>query len=75
MRILIAEDETELAKALKYLLEKNKFTVDLVRNGAEALDAFRCTGYDVIVLDIMMPGIDGFTVCKRLREKDQEVRR
>lgn len=73
MRILIAEDETELAKALKYLLEKNKFTVDLVRNGAEALDAFRCTGYDVIVLDIMMPEVNGLEVLKTIRREKSGV--
>ena len=40
MRILIAEDEVELARGLKFLLEKNKFTVDIVHDGAEALDCF-----------------------------------
>ena len=46
MRILIAEDEVELAKGLKFLLEKNKFSVDTVNNGADALDYFHSTDYD-----------------------------
>ena len=57
MRILIAEDEAELAKGLKFLLEKNKFTVDMVHDGAEALAYFRCREYDVVILDIMMPEV------------------
>ena len=62
MRILIAEDEVELAKGLKFLLEKNKFSVDTVNNGADALDYFHSTDYDVIVLDIMMPKKNGMEV-------------
>ena len=68
MRILIAEDETELAKGLKFPLEKNKFTVDVVHDGAEALTYFRGRDYDVVVLDIMMPGMDGLEMCRKIRE-------
>lgn len=68
MRILIAEDEVELAKGLKFLLEKNKFTVDIVHDGAEAIDCFSCGEYDVIVLDIMMPKADGLEVLRRIRK-------
>lgn len=67
MRILIAEDETELAKGLKFLLEKNKFSVDTAADGEEALDYFGSAEYDVIVLDIMMPGVNGLDVLKRIR--------
>lgn len=73
MRILIAEDEAELAKGLKFLLEKNKFSVDIVYNGAEALERFRSSEYDVIVLDIMMPEINGLEVLKRIREEKSKV--
>ena len=68
MRILIADDEQGIAKALKVILEKNKFAVDAVFNGADALDYIMSTPYDAIVLDIMMPGLDGLTVLKRARE-------
>ena len=68
MRILIAEDEVEIARALKILLEKNKCSVDIVHNGKDAWD-FICQGnFDVIVLDIMMPEMDGLEVLRRTRE-------
>ncbi len=67
MRILIAEDEVEIAKALKLLLEKNKFTVDIVHNGKDAWSYIRQIEYNVIVLDIMMPGLDGLEVLARIR--------
>lgn len=67
MRVLIAEDETGIANALKVLLEKSCFSVDTVSDGISAWDALCGTAYDVIVLDIMMPGMDGLTVLKKLR--------
>lgn len=73
MRVLIAEDEEELAKGLKYLLEKNKFSVDLVHDGEEALECFRCTEYDVVVLDIMMPGRNGLEVLAAIRRAGSNV--
>lgn len=67
MRILIAEDEVEIARALKILLEKNKCSVDIVHNGKDAWD-FICQGkFDVIVLDIMMPEMDGVSVLSHAR--------
>ena len=68
MRILIAEDEVELARGLKYLLEKNKFTVDIVHDGADAMDCFEYAEYDVIVLDIMMPKVNGLEVLRHIRK-------
>ena len=68
MRILIADDEQGIAKALKVILEKNKFAVDAVFNGTDALDYILSTPCAAIVLDIMMPGLDGLTVLKRARE-------
>ena len=73
MRILIAEDEEELAKGLKFLLEKNKFTVDVVYDGAGALEYFACTDYDVVVLDIMMPKVNGMEVLRQIRAKGSGV--
>lgn len=73
MRILIAEDEVELAKALQFLLEKNKFSADIVHNGADALDSFACAAYDVIVLDIMMPKVNGLEVLRQIRKSRSGV--
>ena len=67
MRILIAEDETTIARALKVMLEKNKYAVDMVHNGNDALDYIQATTYDALVLDIMMPGKDGIEVLKAAR--------
>ncbi len=67
MRILLAEDETEIAKGLKYLLEKNRFAVDIVQDGVEALDYFEEIFYDVVILDIMMPRMDGLEAAHTTR--------
>lgn len=69
MRFLIAEDEETIARALKVMLEKNKFSADVVHNGLEALDYLTATAYDAIVLDIMMPGMDGISVLKTARSR------
>ena len=69
MRILIAEDEVSIAKALRLMLEKNKYSVDVVHNGTDALD-YICAGeYDALVLDIMMPGMDGISVLTEARRR------
>ena len=73
MRVLIAEDETGLARGLKFLLEKNNFTVDVVYNGIDALAFLESATYDAVVLDIMMPGKDGLSVLTELREKGSSV--
>ncbi len=73
MRVLIAEDEPELARGLKFLLEKNKFSVDTAKDGTEALDYFHSTDYDVIVLDIMMPKVNGLDVLRQIRESGAKV--
>ena len=67
MRILIAEDEVTIARALKVMLERNKYAVDVVYNGKDALDYIRMASYDALVLDIMMPGKDGIEVLKTAR--------
>ena len=69
MRILIAEDEETIARALKVMLEKNKYSVDVVHNGNDALDYIQAVNYDALVLDIMMPGKDGIKVIKTARAK------
>ena len=67
MRVLIAEDEVATAKAIKLLLEKSKFSVDIVHNGIDAWDYAQTGQYEVIVLDIMMPGMNGLEVLSRIR--------
>jgi len=69
MRLLLAEDERSLSKAVSALLTKNNYSVDAVYDGQEALDYLRVGDYDGIILDIMMPKVDGITVLKELRAK------
>lgn len=67
MRILIAEDEVSIAKALKVMLERNKYVVDAVYNGTDAVD-YACTNvYDALIFDIMMPGMDGIAALTAIR--------
>ena len=67
MRLLIAEDERDLAEALSVFFEKNQFTVDTVCNGFDAYEYAVTGDYDAIVLDVMLPKVDGFEVARRLR--------
>ena len=67
MRLLLAEDERSLAKAVGAILEKNNFSVDIVYDGADALDYLRAGNYDGAVLDIMMPKLSGIEVLKTAR--------
>ena len=67
-RILIAEDESGIRKVMTRALEARNFTVDLADRGDLALDMARAEGYDLIMLDVRMPGLDGLEVLKRLRE-------
>ena len=69
MRILIAEDETSIANALQVMLTKEKYIVDVVYNGTDAFDYIMHFSYHVLILDIMMPGLDGISVLKEARKK------
>ena len=69
MRVLLAEDEYDLRKALEVIFKHNNYSIDLARNGLEALEFLEDVTYDVIILDIMMPKMDGLTALKKLREK------
>jgi DNA-binding response OmpR family regulator len=67
MRILIAEDDPKLLKSLVHIFEMNHYAVDGVDNGNDAFDFASSDEYDGLVLDIMMPGMDGVTLLKKLR--------
>lgn len=66
MRLLLAEDERSLSRALTAILEGNRYSVDAVFDGAEALAYLETGHYDAAILDIMMPKLDGLTVLRRL---------
>ncbi len=67
MKLLIAEDDTRLLKSLVHIFERNRFSVDGVTHGTDALDYAQTNSYDGLVLDVMMPGLDGLEVLRRLR--------
>ena len=69
MRLLLAEDEKALSKALTAILERNNYSVDAVYDGEEALAYLDADNYDGVILDIMMPKVDGITVLKELRSR------
>lgn len=69
MRLLLAEDEKALSKALTTILERNNYSVDAVFDGESALEYLKTDNYDGVILDIMMPGIDGITVLKEIRRQ------
>ena len=73
MRILLAEDEKPLARAITKIFEKNNYSADAVHNGLDALEYLETGSYDVAVLDIMMPKMDGITVLKKLRAEGNRI--
>lgn len=73
MRLLFAEDERALSDALTAILTHANYSVDAVYDGQEALDYLECTEYDGVILDIMMPRVDGLTVLKTIREAGNTV--
>jgi two-component system OmpR family response regulator len=70
MRLLVVEDETRLAEGLKRGLEAEGFAVDVAANGTDGLWLARENRYAAILLDIMLPGLNGYLVCRALREAD-----
>ena len=73
MRLLLCEDEVELSNALMAILKHNNYSVDAVYDGEEALQYLETENYDGVILDIMMPKIDGLTVLKTIREQGNNV--
>lgn len=73
MRILLAEDERSLSRAVIALLEKNNYSADAVYDGQEALEYLEAGNYDALILDLMMPKMDGLTVLRTLREQGNPI--
>ena len=73
MRILLAEDEHSLARAIVALLKKNNYSADAVHDGIEALEYLKSGNYDALILDIMMPRMDGLEVLRQLRAERNPI--
>lgn len=73
MRILIVEDEKALSKVLVKIFEKNYYSVDTVYNGQEALDYIATGNYDIVLMDVMMPVMDGITALKKIRADGNQI--
>jgi DNA-binding response OmpR family regulator len=68
MRVLVVEDEQAMAESLTWGLQAEGYVVDVANNGEDGLWKARETAHDVIILDVMLPGLDGYQVCKQLRK-------
>ena len=73
MRLLLAEDEEDLSKALVAVLKYNNYSVDAVYDGEEALSYIEAGNYDGVILDIMMPKLDGISVLKKVRANGNSI--
>ena len=73
MRLLLAEDEKALSSALQVILKHNNYSVDAVYNGQDAYDYIMAGVYDGVILDVMMPKMDGFTVLSKIRAEGCDV--
>lgn len=69
LRILVVEDEADICELLQFVLEREGFGVTCVKNGVEALKCAREKSYSLALLDIMLPGMDGLSLCRKLREE------
>jgi len=68
MRILVVDDEKLLVKGIKFNLENDGYTVDGAYDGVTALEMFKENQYDLVILDLMLPGMDGLSVCRKIRD-------
>ena len=74
MRLLLVEDERKLSQVLAKGLKKLSYTVDQAFDGEEALELFSVYGYDLVVLDLNLPKIDGWEVLRQIRQQDRQVK-
>jgi two-component system, OmpR family, response regulator len=72
-KVLLVEDDTNFGQVLKNYLELNDFVVELARDGILGLAAFRREKYDICLLDVMMPNMDGFTLAEEIRNVDPDI--
>jgi DNA-binding response OmpR family regulator len=72
-RVLIVDDEPNIVLSLEFLLRQQGYEVSVAPNGEEALAAAARQPPDLVVLDVMLPGLDGFEVCRRLRERPEHA--
>ena len=73
MRLLVVEDDAKLVRALERGFQREGYAVHVARTGDQALKQAVAHDYDAVVLDVMLPGVDGFTVCRELRRKERWV--
>jgi DNA-binding response OmpR family regulator len=73
MRILVVEDEHRIAQTIKKGLEQERYAVDVAYTGTEGFDLASTEDYDLVILDLMLPGMDGLTICANLRKKGNHV--
>ena len=70
-KALIVDDDPNICELLRLYFEKDGFTVSIAMEGASALKIFRESRYDIVLLDLMLPGMDGFDVCREIRKESQ----
>ena len=71
MKVLVIDDEPQIRRALKMGLERNEYVVSLASSGEEGLDKMATEQFELVVLDLAMPGLDGFEVCRQIRSWSQ----
>jgi DNA-binding response OmpR family regulator len=73
MRVLVVEDEHRIANTIKKGLEQERFAVDIAYDGTEGYDLASTEDYNVVILDLMLPGLDGITICQKLRKENNHT--
>ena len=73
MRILVVEDEHKIANSIKKGLEQESFAVDAAYSGLDGFDIGSTEDYDLIILDLLLPGMDGIEICQRLRRQGKQT--
>ena len=72
-RVLVVDDEPNIVTSITFLMERAGFAVDVARDGNQALAALNQAIPDVVLLDVMMPGLDGYEVCQQIRKSDRHA--
>src|SRR5262249_17584965 len=72
-RILIVDDEVDIASSIQYVLKQEGFSTLLAHDGWKAMELYQAEKPDLIILDLMMPGLDGYEVCRRVRSADRKI--